>query len=227
MTKRARGQQLGTIAVHGGEQGNRRDVDAPVVQPLYQSVNFIQEIGSAEGLRYPRYGNAPNAETVQRRIAALERAEASVLLASGMGATACALLGLGFVVVSLRRLRHRRLAGGAVHGTAALLCFLVALGLALVGASLLSYERLTFERPALRASFARAADGQFNATLTYPSGEVRGYVLRGDEWQIDARVLKWRGAANMLGFDTIYRLERIGGRYTDVERERTLYSHHG
>ena len=94
MTKRSRGQQLGTIAVHGGEQGNRRDVDAPVVQPLYQSVNFIQEIGSAEGLRYPRYGNAPNAETVQRRIAALERAEASVLLASGMGATACALLAL-------------------------------------------------------------------------------------------------------------------------------------
>jgi len=94
VTKRARGQQLGTIAVHGGEQSNRRDVDAPVVHPLFQSVNFIQEIGSAEGLRYPRYGNAPNAEIVQRRIAALEHAEASVLLASGMGATACALLAL-------------------------------------------------------------------------------------------------------------------------------------
>src|SRR5207248_2615802 len=118
-------------------------------------------------------------------------------------------------------LRHRRLAGGAVHGTAALLCFLVALGLALVGASLLSYERLTFERPALRASFARAADGQFNATLTYPSGESRGYVLRGDEWQIDARVLKWRGIANVLQFDTVYRLERLSGRYSDVELERT------
>lgn len=94
MTKRARDPQLGTIAVHGGEQSNRRDVDAPVVHPLFQSVNFIQEIGSAEGLRYPRYGNAPNAETVQRRVAALEHAEASVLLASGMGATACALLAL-------------------------------------------------------------------------------------------------------------------------------------
>src|SRR5437773_9720217 len=94
MTKRARGQQLGTIAVHGGEQGNRRDVDAPVVQPLYQSVNFIQEIGTSEGLRYPRYGNAPNAELVQRRVAALEGAESALLLASGQGATACALLAL-------------------------------------------------------------------------------------------------------------------------------------
>jgi len=94
MTKRARTQQLGTLSVHGGEEESNRDVDAPVVHPLFQSVNYIQEIGSSEGLRYPRYGNAPNAEVVQRRMAALERAEASVLLASGMGATACALIAL-------------------------------------------------------------------------------------------------------------------------------------
>jgi cystathionine beta-lyase/cystathionine gamma-synthase len=94
VTKRGRERQLGTLVVHGGEQSGQRDVDAPVVQPIYQSVNYIQEIGSAEGLRYPRYGNAPNAEVVQRRVAVLERAESSVLMASGMGATACALLAL-------------------------------------------------------------------------------------------------------------------------------------
>src|SRR6185503_12978626 len=94
MPKRTRELQLGTLVLHGGAQSHQRDVDAPVVHPLFQSVNFIQELGSAEGLRYPRYGNAPNAEVVQRRVATLERAEASVLLASGMGATACALLAL-------------------------------------------------------------------------------------------------------------------------------------
>ncbi|MEX2152737.1 MAG: PLP-dependent aspartate aminotransferase family protein [Gemmatimonadaceae bacterium] len=94
MPKRAGNKQFGTLSVHGGEQATQRDVDSAVVQPLFQSVNYIQEIGSAEGLRYPRYGNAPNAEVVQRRVAALERAEASVLMASGMGATACALLAL-------------------------------------------------------------------------------------------------------------------------------------
>lgn len=93
MTKR-RGPHLATLALHGGDEKDTRDVDMPVVQPLFQSANYIQEIGSSEGLRYPRYGNAPNAEVVQRRMAALERAEASVVLASGMGATACALLAL-------------------------------------------------------------------------------------------------------------------------------------
>ena len=83
---------LATITVHGGTEG--RAVDTPVVQPLVQSVNFIQEFGSGSGLRYPRYGNAPNAEIVQRRVAALEGAEAAVLLASGMGAISCALLAL-------------------------------------------------------------------------------------------------------------------------------------
>jgi cystathionine beta-lyase len=93
MPKR-RSLQMGTLSVHGGDNSGQRDIDAPVVQPLFQSVNYIQEISSAAGLRYPRYGNGPNAEVVQRRVSAIERAEASLLLASGMGATACALLAL-------------------------------------------------------------------------------------------------------------------------------------
>jgi len=63
---------LATIALHGGTPA--RDTDDPVVRPIFQSVNFIQEVGSGDGLRYPRYGNSPNAELVQRRVAALATA---------------------------------------------------------------------------------------------------------------------------------------------------------
>jgi cystathionine beta-lyase/cystathionine gamma-synthase len=78
--------------LHAGEDAH--DADSPVVTPLHQSVNYIAEVGSAAEPRYPRNGNAPNAELVQRRLAAMEKAEAAVLLSSGMGATACALLAL-------------------------------------------------------------------------------------------------------------------------------------
>jgi cystathionine beta-lyase/cystathionine gamma-synthase len=81
-----------TIAIHGGTP--RRDPDDPVVRPIFQSVNFIQEVGSGDGLRYPRYGNTPNAQVVQERMAALEGSEGAVLLSSGMGAIACALIAL-------------------------------------------------------------------------------------------------------------------------------------
>jgi cystathionine beta-lyase/cystathionine gamma-synthase len=83
---------LATLAVHAGNPEHA--VEEPVVTPLVQSASFVQNVGTADGLRYPRYGNTPNAESVQRRIAALEGAEAAVLTSSGMGAVACALLAL-------------------------------------------------------------------------------------------------------------------------------------
>jgi cystathionine beta-lyase/cystathionine gamma-synthase len=92
MARKQRPQDIATLAIHAGVE--QRDPDHPVVQPLVQSVNFIQEVGTGDGLRYPRYGNSPNAELVQRRLCALEGAEAAILLSSGMGAVACALLAL-------------------------------------------------------------------------------------------------------------------------------------
>ncbi len=107
-----------------------------------------------------------------------------------------------------------------MHGLSSLVFFLAAACAALLGFDLLSYDRLTREQPALETQFTRTGDQQFDALLTYPSGATQRYVLRGDDWQVDARVLKWHGASNVLGFDTAYRLERIGGRYADLDRER-------
>jgi len=56
-------------------------------------VNYVQEFGTPD-LLYTRYGNTPNEEVVQKRIAMLEGAESALVLSSGMGATACALLAL-------------------------------------------------------------------------------------------------------------------------------------
>lgn len=81
-----------TIAIHGGS-GPHHAGD-PVAPPLVQSVNFVQEVGTEAGLLYTRYGNTPNLERVQKRLALLEGAEAALLLSSGMGATACAMLAL-------------------------------------------------------------------------------------------------------------------------------------
>ncbi len=88
-----RAKQLGrsTIAVHGG--ADHGGPGSPVAQPLIQSVNYVQDFGTTD-LLYTRYGNTPNEEVVQKRIAMLEGAESALVLASGMGATACALLAL-------------------------------------------------------------------------------------------------------------------------------------
>jgi len=83
---------LSTTAVHGGAA--RPGPGTGVASPLVQAVNYVQETGTSEGLLYTRYGNTPNAVIVQKRLAMLEGAEAALVLSSGMGATACAMLAL-------------------------------------------------------------------------------------------------------------------------------------
>jgi cystathionine beta-lyase/cystathionine gamma-synthase len=85
-----------TVAVHGPRvpRDGEEAVGEPVVTPLVQSVNFVQAFGTDDGLRYTRYGNVPNAESVQRRLALLDGGEAALVCASGMGATACTMLAL-------------------------------------------------------------------------------------------------------------------------------------
>ena len=83
---------LSTTAIHGGAAPAAPGMG--ISAPLVQSVNFTQETGTSEGLLYTRYGNTPNAERVQRRLALLEGSEEALVLSSGMGATACAMLAL-------------------------------------------------------------------------------------------------------------------------------------
>jgi hypothetical protein len=132
-----------------------------------------------------------------------------------------ALVGILFLFAAVRRLRRRKVLGGILNGATALVLILLSVCAALIAANLRTYQRLSFEQPAGELQFTRTGEREFNAVLTYPSGERANFALRGDEWQVDARVLKWHAFANLVGFDTAYRLERIGGRYARVEDERT------
>lgn len=139
-----------------------------------------------------------------------------------------ALVEILLLFAAFRRLRRRRILGGVLNGAAALVLILLGIGAALIGANLRTYQRLSFEQPAGELQLTRTGERQFNGILSYPSGERANFALRGDEWQVDARVLKWHAFANVIGFDSSYRLERISGRYTRIEDElaqaRTVYS---
>lgn len=91
---------------------------------------------------------------------------------------------------------------------------------ALLGLNIQTYHRLTYERPVATISLRQLGPQQFTATLTEPDGTARNFEVRGDEWRIEARVLRWRPWANVLGLDSQYRLERLSGRYAEVEQER-------
>jgi hypothetical protein len=132
-----------------------------------------------------------------------------------------ALAGVLFLIASVRRLRRRQVVGGMFTGATALMLLLLSACAALIAGNLVTYQRLSFEQPAGELQLSRTGPREFDAVLTYPAGERAAFSLRGDEWQVDARVLKWHAFANVVGFDTAYRLERISGRYARIEDERT------
>lgn len=91
-----------TLAVHGGELTETQQFGA-VVSPVFHSVPFafknFEEMRRyargelPEAYFYSRYGN-PTVAEAERKIAALERAEACVVTSSGSAATFCAIAAL-------------------------------------------------------------------------------------------------------------------------------------
>jgi len=132
-----------------------------------------------------------------------------------------ALFGLLLLALACQRLfRARFLAAGGSAFMGLLLLAAAALFF-LVASNLHSYARLTHERPIAQIVFEARGPQRYRATLAQvPSGDMQTFILAGDEWQLDARVLKWKGWANLLGLDAQYRLERISGRYRNIEQER-------
>jgi len=90
---------------------------------------------------------------------------------------------------------------------------------ALAGLNLQTYSRLTYERPVATISFVETeTPGAYSASLVYPGGDRSDFVLKGDEWELNARVIKFKAFSNLLGFDSAYKLDRLYGRYEDVGR---------
>ena len=110
MSGKASGERGGprpaTIGIHAGSP--EPVLGAPVVLPVVQSATFFGGAGEpASQLLYSRYGNNPNQALVGEKMAALEGAEAGLLLSSGMSAitmTILAALPEGGHVVSSRHL---------------------------------------------------------------------------------------------------------------------------
>jgi len=129
-------------------------------------------------------------------------------------------ISLLLAIAALRRMRDWQLRRGAVYLLGAAVVAALGVGGAMLAASLHTYARLTHEQEAARAVLRALGAQHYELLLVRPGQASQRFELRGDEWQIDARVLKWRGLGSVLGFDTVYRFERIAGRYADNEAER-------
>lgn len=130
-------------------------------------------------------------------------------------------LGGVLMLTGLLALRRRRLFRFVVRTLLGLL--LLALGAlsGAIGVGMQGYRALTREDLAARIVVQPIGPQLFSATVHIPGrAEASYYELAGDAVYVDAHILKWKPMVNVLGLHTAYELDRIAGRYDDVERER-------
>lgn len=117
-----------------------------------------------------------------------------------------------------RRWRQRRRLS-ACHRSAWLLSLiLLALLACALSLSLDGYQRLVAEEPVATVGVRAFGPQQWAVRVDLADGSHESVQLAGDDWQLDARVIKWTPRAVSLGAQPLYRVERLSGRWRDTAK---------
>jgi hypothetical protein len=116
-------------------------------------------------------------------------------------------------------LHQRRRLAAAWRGLLCLIFLALTLLLAGTGYSLRGYRLLSEEAPVVDIDTHILSPQRWALTLTWPDGRTRQVQVAGDDWRVEAVVLKWKLPALLAGVPPVYRLDRLYGRYDDVAQE--------
>lgn len=109
--------------------------------------------------------------------------------------------------------------GNVLRWCAAIILLAMALPMGGLGLLLRHYTWLIEDQPVAVIALKQLAPQRFQATLVPAGQPAIERELLGDEWQLDARVIRWQLPAAFAGLPPVYRLERLSGRYGDPKDE--------
>lgn len=128
-----------------------------------------------------------------------------------------------FVLAAIAALLALRLTGRLrwlfawLRGTAVIALLVLAVALVFTGIDVLSYREVKGAVPVATISFRQTGPRQFDTVLARPDGSEQHFTLTGDQWQLDARLLRF---SQSIPAAPLIRLERLSGRYLSIEDER-------
>jgi hypothetical protein len=139
-----------------------------------------------------------------------------------------AFLGLIFFIITIVRIKKRRLLAAAAHLATALLMLSLSALFGTISIAIQGYHALTQEELAAIVKVEPTDEQKFIARFVMPDGSEKMFTLAGDQLSVDAHILKWKPLANTFGLHTSYELDRVAGRYTvpndEATKVRTVYS---
>lgn len=131
------------------------------------------------------------------------------------------LISLLFLWMALKFLLRGTWILSFLRGCVGLAALCIVILMAFTAYDIYSYKTLEPASPIATLSFKSLGDQHFTATLLAHDGEEQKFDLHGDQWQLDARILKWPKVFGFLNVKPGFRLDRISGRYYSFEQERT------
>lgn len=113
-----------------------------------------------------------------------------------------------------------------LQGSLGIIAFLITAGLSFLVYDLFGYSKGVEGEVVATLSFNQISEQEFDAELVDRSGDKHLFRLKGDQWQLDARLIY---VSSMIGGHLpSFKLDRISGRFLSLEQEkndqRTIYS---
>ncbi|MGD8780251.1 MAG: hypothetical protein PVH88_14950 [Ignavibacteria bacterium] len=146
-----------------------------------------------------------------------------IILSIAFAALTFVFLGTTFIAV-----KRKKIFGATLNMVTLLLMVSLTLLCAALSISLQGYNALTREELAAEVQIEPMGNQKFAASFTFADSSIARYIISGDEFYIDAHILKWHPVANIFGLHTLYQLDRVGGRYKKLfdeqSKERSIYS---
>ncbi|OHC26675.1 MAG: hypothetical protein A2Y50_09915 [Pseudomonadales bacterium RIFCSPLOWO2_12_59_9] len=129
-----------------------------------------------------------------------------------------ALLALLALLIAARILFNPNWFLGWLRGCCGLAFIGGAVFIGLIAHDVRSYQALPQDKPVLTVSFQAQGPQSYQVSLQEGANE-RQVSLEGDLWQLDARLLQWKGLAGLIGLQPGYRLEKLSGRFLAIEQQ--------
>jgi len=128
---------------------------------------------------------------------------------------------LVFFIFAILAFRNRKFLGGAIMILLGLLCLSLSALFAAITVGTQGYRALVREEVAAVVKIQPMGPKEFNAHFRLANGEEVSFLIAGDQIYVDAHILKWKPIVNFLGLHTAYELDRVAGRYTRLEDEKS------
>lgn len=118
-----------------------------------------------------------------------------------------------------------------LKGSLGFICIGLVLYICLLILDLWSYKLALKEKLLAEVRIEKLDEQYFMLHFKPVNEKAKQFQILGDQWQVDMRLLTWKGPFLTLGLQPLYRFDRLSGRHSSIEHERakqrTLYELNG